>query len=171
VGNGPISRVGPTGLVDLNLLPPDERIHGSAEKIPTESDVFTVVSHGSTKGLTAGPDRKLMPLQQVVVLIKEHPNYTPGKPVRLLACNVGKGEFPQQLANALGCKVSATKNLIWIYNDGKVLISGNQPKLGEEPKAEKNSDILAQAEENHVSTVVRTLEKKTQTVNIEHSIL
>jgi hypothetical protein len=60
-----------------------------------------------------------------------------GQPVRLVACNTGNSDggkpVAQDLANKLGVRVTAPTEKVWIYPDGKTVISNNDPPKDDSP--------------------------------------
>ena len=76
---------------------------------------FLVGAHGNSSIVaTNGSNQNLFTLKQLAELIKQHPQYSEGKPVTLVACQTGKGDnsFAQKLANELKAPVrGATENV------------------------------------------------------------
>jgi len=112
--------IDPWGLVDLNLFPEDEPIYQNSENTPSPNDTFTVGAHGNPGG-PVGPSREPITAQDLAIRIRKNPDYQPGEIVRLDSCNVGRGNFPQELANELGTPVQAPDNYVWIYPNGDVV--------------------------------------------------
>ena len=79
-------------------------------------------AHGNSSIVaTNGPNQNLFTLRQ----LKQHPQYSEGKSVTLVACQTGKGDnsFAQKLANELKAPVrGATENVSAVT--GEVLNGG-----------------------------------------------
>jgi hypothetical protein len=60
-------------------------------------------------------------------ILKECPTYKRDTPIRLIACNAGKGlaVAAQYLANYMGVKVLAATDVVLVYPDGEVIIGRN----------------------------------------------
>lgn len=56
-------------------------------------------------------------------IIKNDPKYKPGQPVILSACNLGKTDIPQHLANKLGVPVLTATGLVTVYDSGMIMTS------------------------------------------------
>ena len=102
--------------VDINLV--QDKAKTYVDNIPRENfpkGDFLVGAHGNSSIVaTNGPNQKLFTPKQLAELIKQHPKYSEGKPVTLVACQTGKGanSFAQKLANELKAPVrGATENV------------------------------------------------------------
>jgi hypothetical protein len=123
VGNDPVNRVDPWGLVDMNLFPiTDWTLFWRAWDTPSPPNVFTVAGHGSESSLSG-----LTP-EDLASRIMAHQNWESGKQVQLMACSTGKGtnSFAQRLADILGTPVLATDKYTWFYPNGVVETWGSQ---------------------------------------------
>lgn len=113
--------------MDANLALADD--DSNASSIPREyGGAYVVDVHGSPWGFSYGtPSGPYMSPYALGDLIKSDWNYTPGEPVLLLSCNAGvslNASAPAQiLANYLGATVTAANNIVWIYNNGAVLVA------------------------------------------------
>lgn len=60
-------------------------------------------------------------------ILKEDPNYYGGD-IRLISCEAGKGDVcaAQMLANQLGVNVMAPTDMVWVFNDGEIIIGPTQ---------------------------------------------
>ncbi|MDD1149603.1 hemagglutinin repeat-containing protein, partial [Pseudomonas sp. TNT2022 ID357] len=91
---------------------------------------FDVVAHGSKKKIEiVTPNGIVMADQRVVSkLIESNPGYS-GQPIRLLSCDTGACDtgFAQNLANKMGVAVKAPTNLVWAYDDGRLVVAPRSP--------------------------------------------
>lgn len=88
----------------------DPTTHRVRENLRNEGD-FDVIFHADTNG---APLNNLTP-QQIADAIRNNPNYTPGTPIRLIACNTAHNpDLAQQLANELGVPVHAPTDAVGI---------------------------------------------------------
>ena len=113
--------------VDINLVQDEAKTY--VDNIPRENfpeGDFLVGAHGNSSIVaTNGPNQNLFTLRQLAELIKQHPQYSEGKSVTLVACQTGKGDnsFAQKLANELKAPVrGATENVSAVT--GEVLNGG-----------------------------------------------
>lgn len=107
----PLTKVDPSGLADLVLHHPEGREYCQAIQVRDVNGIFTVVGHGNTESVgqpTSDPEI-YVPIspEDLANLIREHPEYEPHQTVRLYCCYVGAGDYPQNLADELGCSVEA----------------------------------------------------------------
>ena len=65
-------------------------------------------------------------------MIKSAPGYN-DKPVWLIGCNVGSGDYAQQVADILGTTVFAPTDLVWIYPDGTMIVAPRDPDNPNQP--------------------------------------
>ena len=79
-------------------------------------------AHGNSSIVaTNGPNQNLFTPRQLAELIKQHLQYSEGKPVILVACQTGKADnsFAQKLANELKVPVrGATENISAVIGEG-----------------------------------------------------
>lgn len=68
-------------------------------------------------------------------IIKRNPGFNKNNLVAMLSCDVGKAEFAQNLANALGARVLAPTEILWHYEDGSFIIAAIKNIL-HDPKAD-----------------------------------
>jgi hypothetical protein len=62
--------------------------------------------------------------QQLANQITNHPDYNNGQTIDLLSCNVGNGNFPQELADILNANVRAADKYVYYDEDGHVWVAG-----------------------------------------------
>ncbi|WP_405179650.1 hypothetical protein OG225_38755 [Nocardia sp. NBC_01377] len=80
------------------------------ENLRNEGD-FDVIFHADTNGRPLG---NLTP-RQIAAAIRDNPDYTPGTPIRLIACNTANHpDLAQQLADALGVPVHAATDAVGV---------------------------------------------------------
>lgn len=126
VRNNPVNFTDPWGLVDLNLFPEKEPIYQNSENTPSPGETFTVGAHGNAGGPVDPTTRKPISAEDMADQIRQNPKYQPGETVRLDSCNVGRGDFAQELANELNAPVQAPDNYVWIYSNGDVVVAPAQ---------------------------------------------
>ncbi len=124
VGASPTVRTDSAGLeVDLNLWGAWEQ-QGVAD-IESDPLVFTVGAHGGSNSITDnremvsavdGTKMKRPSVEDLAAMIRAHPKYRPGMPVKLIACTTGKdrGGFADRLAQELGTAVSAPRDYVYV---------------------------------------------------------
>ena len=125
VMNDPVNGIDPSGLSDINLFPPAQRIYQSDFKIPPTPGTFSVGGHGNQYGM-AGPTGEILSPQQVAEMITNSPGYM-GQPVQLNSCSTGGASngFAQQLSNSLGVLVTAPADTLGIYTNGSMTVYGS----------------------------------------------
>jgi RHS repeat-associated protein len=141
----PLRWADPLGLVDLNLFPPAEQIHGYADNVPQRRGVFTVGAHGDANGIydQAGNPVSVNDLAQMIIATAGNRGLSR---IELLSCEVAKGNYGQKLSRALQIEVRAATELTWIYSDGRNLtaprdtVNPNQPDLANPGRIEKYMD-------------------------------
>jgi len=123
VMSDPINLIDPSGLVDLNLFPPSDPIHGSANAVVSGPGEYTVGAHGNPS-LVEDYNGNPMTPKQLADMIKKDPNSS-GKTVKLMSCNTGKGTnpFAQDLAKHLNQPVEAPDNYVWYYPSGRTEVA------------------------------------------------
>ncbi|MBS1969335.1 MAG: hypothetical protein JSU04_03470 [Bdellovibrionales bacterium] len=129
VANDPINGLDPSGLSDINLFPPAERIHSSDFNITPTPYGFSVGGHGNQASMY-GPNGSPLSAQQVAQMIQNSPGYV-GQSVQLNSCSTGgsagpgKTNFAQQLSNILGVSVTAPDDILGIYTTGDLTVFGS----------------------------------------------
>ena len=127
VNNGVTSAIDWLGGLNINVYPQGQDIYWNAEKIPNSIEQYSVGGHGNSNGIyVRNISNNTWDLMDPVTLanrIKEDPAYT-GQDVYLYSCNVGTGDYGQQLANELNGNVYAPNSYVWIDEDGGVYIGG-----------------------------------------------
>ena len=117
-GNGIITHVDYLGAVDINLFPTNEDIHKYADNYNDPNNI-TVGGHGNSSGdpITSSP---MDPLDLAIRIrgLQKFQNGVDG--VIIAACDVGTGDFAQQLANMLQTPVFAPDSYAWYHPDGTV---------------------------------------------------
>lgn len=108
VGGNPISYVDPFGLKKVIFLPPDDPNRKAAENEPDDPAICLVISHGSAQSVN-----HMNASQLNKALFKA--GCKPKQPVKLEACNTGKGEnsIGEQLAKLRGAGVTAPDDRVW----------------------------------------------------------
>ncbi|MGN2635809.1 YwqJ-related putative deaminase [Nocardia takedensis] len=90
----------------------DPATHRVRENLRNEGD-FDVIFHADRNG---NPLEDLTP-RQIAEAIRDNPAYTPGTPVRLVACNAANNpDLAQQLADELGASVHAPTEAVGVPN-------------------------------------------------------
>ena len=114
------------GLVNMNLFPRNEAIHNYANR-HNPNDVFSVGVHGNANGIYYTPpgtgQSGSISASTLANMIRSDSGYH-GQPVQLDSCNVGNGQYPQQLSNLLGVEVRAPTQFAWYYPSGSVVYAG-----------------------------------------------
>ncbi len=97
--NTPLLLWDPYGLVDMNLFSRDDVISNYADR-HNPAGVFSVGAHGNAQDgvLYKKSDGKYysIPVRSLARKIRRNPRYR-HQPVQLDSCNVGNGQYPQQL--------------------------------------------------------------------------
>ena len=118
--NTPLLLWDPYGLVDMNLFSRDDVISNYADR-HNPAGVFSVGAHGNAQDgvLYKKSDGKYysIPVRSLARKIRRNPRYR-HQPVQLDSCNVGNGQYPQQLANLLGVEVRAPTRFVWYSSTG-----------------------------------------------------
>ena len=109
--------------VDINLVQDEAKTY--VDNIPRENfpeGDFLVGTHDNSSIVaTNGPNQNLFTPRQLAELIKQHLQYSEGKPVIIVACQTGKADnsFAQKLANELKAPVrGATENVSAVTGEG-----------------------------------------------------
>ena len=129
VANDPINGLDPSGLSDINLFPPRERIYRSDFNITPMPYNFSVGGHGNQTGMV-GPNGAPVSASQLAQMIRNSPGYI-GQPVQLNSCSTGgaaangASNFAQQVSNILGVPVTAPGDILGIYTDGNLTVYGS----------------------------------------------
>jgi len=154
VSNNPIILVDILGLTDLNLFSTSDPLYKSAQRFPSDSEVFSVAAHGNPR-LVIGINGRPIAARELANLVRANPKYRRGMAVQLLSCNTGVSQGPgipsygQLLANELGSLVVAPNNFGWFYDNGHFVVAA--PRAGgtwqqplSRPQADSGPDL-----ENH----------------------
>jgi RHS repeat-associated protein len=117
----------PKGLLDLNLHPrnaSNAKARRYVNRIPSVPEFYSVSTHGNSTYIVNRSNKELNPAA-LANIIRRQPNYKPGTPIALFACNTGTGTnpFAQQLADQLGIRVYAPDNFVWVYSDGEIVVA------------------------------------------------
>ena len=115
----PINNDDALGLVNINLFPTNDVLRCCASNYNPKG-VFSVASHGDSRGLILYGQH--IPVQVLAKSIRTWKSFTNSchTVVQLDACNVGKGQYPQDLANLLQVEVRAPTRCAWYFFDGTV---------------------------------------------------
>lgn len=120
----PLLLVDPQGLEpDRSLMMPGTRNWYISLNIPQEPGVFTINGHGNPRELldeSTGVSNFIAPEDLAESLLMDS-KYHLGTPIKLLACDAGKGpnSFAQQLANLMHADVYAAESTLFITTSGK----------------------------------------------------
>ena len=113
------------GALNLNLYPKGSAVATNAGKCTTFDRMgFSVGIHGDANGVSStGNANDRMTASELAKSIRDA-GWNGTDTVYLLSCNVGNGDFPQELANALGegVRVQAPDGYIWFDQDGKAYL-------------------------------------------------
>jgi hypothetical protein len=96
---------------------------------------FDVVAHGNYKEIeimtTSG--RVVVDQRVAARVIENSPGYT-GQSIRLLSCDTGACDagFAQNLANKMNKTVLAPTELVWAYEDGRIVVA---PRISNDPNS------------------------------------
>ena len=132
--NNIISIIDYLGCLDINLFNQSDSLYLNANKIVTGG--VSVAGHGNKNGLydyRSDPQNgKYISPNELANMIKSAPGYN-DKPVWLIGCNVGSGDYAQQVADILGMTVFAPTDLVWIYPDGTMIVAPRDPDNPNQP--------------------------------------
>ena len=132
--NNIISIIDYLGCLDINLFNQSDSLYLNANKIVTGG--VSVAGHGNKNGLydyRSDPQNgKYISPNELANMIKSAPGYN-DKPVWLIGCNVGSGDYAQQVADILGTTVFAPTDLVWIYPDGSMIVAPRDPDNPNQP--------------------------------------
>ncbi|MGK3986473.1 DUF6531 domain-containing protein [Sorangium sp. So ce136] len=123
----PVVHVDPFGLKCSIGSPAFDKFILSAQRAAPKPGYYDVNVHGSENAVgfqdAHGNWTELTP-QELAAKIRAQPDYRPGQPIRLNACNVGRLQdgFAQQLATELGVPVSAPNRTVWASHDGQLFV-------------------------------------------------
>jgi RHS repeat-associated protein len=119
VGGNPVNWVDLFGLeVNLNLFNQNEFVlYTSAQNIPSDANFYLIASHGSAQSIYF--NGRSWTADQFADYLLNNTDYSPGTPIRLLGCNMGKGKnpFAEQLSKILGVQVEGAIDYMWFYAD------------------------------------------------------
>ena len=114
----------------FSIFPQNEIIAENVKKVKPFENFFDVAGHGSATGMGFGTRSENINARDLARLIRKHPAYNPGTPIRLLSCLTGhplpNGEycFAEDLSNALGVPVRAPIDDLRISVDGSLNVFG-----------------------------------------------
>lgn len=132
--NNIISIIDYLGCLDINLFNQSDSLYLNANKIVTGG--VSVAGHGNKNGLydyRSDPQNgKYISPNELANMIKSAPGYN-DKPVWLIGCNVGSGDYAQQVADILGTTVFAPTDLVWIYPNGTMIVAPRDPDNPNQP--------------------------------------
>ena len=92
------------------------------QKVKPAKGYFDVALHGSSSAVGFGTEKTNMSPRMLASVIRHSEGWN-GQNIRLLSCNTGKQVrdeycFAEELANALGVKVSAPNDLLYFSGNG-----------------------------------------------------
>ena len=143
VGDNPVANYDNFGLVNQNYFPaagwPYLGNLADWANGYNEPGVYTVAGHGNESAfgnnIPFDPNSHLSP-QDLANKILNDPDYTPGEPVRIIACNTGRTDpktgtsFAQQLSELLGAPVYAPTGPFQVTPSGDNLVPSVQNPQG-----------------------------------------
>ena len=138
VRNNPVLRADPWGLIDINMIHPDEWLHDEVEKLPSGPKTITVAGHADAYGMDDANSKEVRP-SQLADKIKQLPNYDKDKTVILYACEAGRGNncYASKLSKCLGGqRVLGAEESVWPV-DGKAVIAPSCAHDQNEPDMSK----------------------------------
>ncbi|AZZ36482.1 hypothetical protein CIK05_06655 [Bdellovibrio sp. qaytius] len=123
VGGDPMSKIDPTGLADLDLLPWNSPESNNSAQMQLTLDNFSVTAHG-TSSLILDSNGLPMTASALASMIRANPKFKGVSGVTLHSCNTGRQSgntdtFAQQLADILGISVTAPNEYIVLTDKGK----------------------------------------------------
>ena len=88
---------------------------------------YDVAMHGAPDAVAFGGKEANMSPKMLARIIRSQPNYTPGENIRLLSCYTGasiNGDycFAEELSNALGVKVMAPTDKLYISSGNRLAV-------------------------------------------------
>jgi RHS repeat-associated protein len=124
VRNNPTNWIDPLGLVDINLFPISEPIHGYANNF-NPAGVTSVGIHGNPSSVMT-PSGRFVGASGLADMITRSPNFVPGRPVLLVSCHTGArdGGLAAQLSSELEARTGLVSPVIaprgygWLGSDG-----------------------------------------------------
>lgn len=99
-------------------------------------------------------------------IIQRDPNFNKNNLVALLSCNVGKADFAQNLANALGARVIAATEIVWPYADGSLLIAAMKDILSNPSPDFTKLGVFKLFYPGNIQAPLRPLKTPTSVVNL-----
>jgi len=112
----PISHFDYLGAADVDLFNPSSREHDASTRW-NDPNRITVAGHGSESGVFDHRNTEnrgvLVTPDDLAAMIRLSSKWDGNRPVELGCCNVGKGDYAQELANILGVPVYAPDCPVW----------------------------------------------------------
>lgn len=110
----------------FSAFPKDDVLYERIKLVEPDGNKFDVAMHGSPTAVAFGGTEANMSPRLLASIIRHSEGYN-GQEIRLIACNTGtivNGEycFAEELANALGVKVFAPNDLIFVSKNGKISV-------------------------------------------------
>ena len=123
VGNNPINKIDPLGLMDFTLIPGGTWEHNDQQKFYDDPRIFDIGGHGNPNSLFASsaPGSYPYSAQEVYELVKNKREFQEAKSVKIWACNAGfgKNSFAEQFAKISGKRTTgATGYLEYALQNG-----------------------------------------------------
>ena len=121
VGNGPVVRIDPLGLLDLDYIPTSQRDYRNAIGIAAPNapkGAFGIEGHGDAFGLLDKNGQGISAKTLAKELLNGLGGYKKGTPIYLFSCDSGASHFlasayAKKLAKAVGATVWSPDKLYW----------------------------------------------------------
>ncbi len=128
VENTPVNSIDPSGLTDLNLASPNDPmfLYGEMAANNPFDNTFSISAHGDEFGNIYGPDGLPISTSDLVDMIQNNPNYSPGMDIFMIVCfgDISAQEIADMLGG--GTKVLAATDVVYgigMNTDGEWVIT------------------------------------------------
>lgn len=113
----------------FSCFPDGDVLTEYVQKVKPAKGYFDVALHGSSSAVGFGTEKTNMSPRMLASVIRHSEDWN-GQDIRLLSCNTGKQVrdeycFAEELANALGVKVKAPNETLYIHRDGRLQVGDN----------------------------------------------
>lgn len=110
----------------ISAFPESDPLYALMDRITPDGNKFDVAMHGTPTAVSFGGNEANMSPRLLASIIRHSEGYH-GQPIRLLSCSTGKGTgdemcFAEELANALGVEVTAPNDLLFIAENGIMMV-------------------------------------------------